>query len=292
MKKFLSTFLILLFIGNAIFSAEFKKDSNISIESNGLSVDDAYLSSYGQRFDSDQLQFQTKVHLNLDGVKGYSVKDEKVFIGCSMQVFDKTGHAILDEADLFPGENGLDRNTAGNLFLSLIVGTPMKLGETYFWKVKIWDKVGKGQIKTELKFRVVETANKVGLILKPKGLKVRSVFVTNANGALQSNKVSYSEKLKLNFYDLDGFSKKEGKVFVGGSMVISDSNGKVILQYTDLFADYDQTGVDAAATEKLNLSLIIGDPLKKGETYNWMARIWDKVGKGEVKIEAKLQVED
>lgn len=292
MKKFLPTFLILLFIGNVIFSAEFKKDSNISIESNGLSVDDAYLSSYGQRFDSDQLQFQTKVHLNLDGVKGYSIKDDKVFIGCSMQVFDKQGNALLDEADLFAGGNGLDRNTAGNLFLALIVGTPMKLGETYLWKVKVWDKVGNGEVKTELKFKVVETANKVGLILTPKGLKVRSVFVTNANGALQSNKVSYSEKLKLNFYDLDGFSKKEGKVFVGGSMVISDSNGKVILQYTDLFADYDQTGVDPAATEKLNLSLIIGNPLKKGETYNWRARIWDKVGKGEVKTEAKLQVED
>ena len=292
MKKYLYLCFSLFFVSPEVFSTGLVKDSDggLSIESNGLSIDDAYLSSYGQRFNSDQLQFQTKVNLNLDGVKGYSIKDNQAFIGCSMQVFDKDGKAILNEEDLFPGENGLERNVAGNLFLTLIVGTPMQLGDSYLWKVKLWDKIGNGEVKTELKFKIVETVDQVGITLNPKGLKVRSVFMTNQDGALQSNQVSYSEKIKLNFYDLKGFSRNEGKVFVGGSMVIKDSQGNIVLEYTDLFADYDQTGVDPAATEKLHLSLVVGDPLRRGETYWWKARIWDKRGKGEVTAKAQLEV--
>ena len=294
MEKYLYFGFSLFFLFQTVLASGLEKPPKnyLKVESNGLSIDDAYLSAYGQRFSSDQLQFQTKVNLNLDGVKGYSIKDDQVFIGCSMQVFDKNGVAILSEDDLFPGENGLERKSAGNLFFTLIVGTPMQLGESYVWKVKVWDKIGSGEVKTELNFKIVETGDKVGIAVNSNGLKVRSVFMTNQDGALQSNRVAYSEKIKLNFYDLHGFSKSGGKVFVGGSMVIKDSGGNVVLEYTDLFADYDQTGVDPVATEKLHLSLIIGDPLKKGETYTCKARVWDKSKKGEVMAEAKLVVGD
>ena len=73
MKKYLYLCFSLFFVSSAVFSTGLVKDSDggLSIESNGLSIDDAYLSLYGQRFKSDELQFQTKVNLNLDGVKGY-----------------------------------------------------------------------------------------------------------------------------------------------------------------------------------------------------------------------------
>ena len=290
-KHYCICFLQLLTI-HLIFSTGFAKNSNgdLIIESNGLSLNDAYLSSYGQRFSSNQLQFQTKVKLNLDGIRGYAIKDDKVFIGCSMQVIDKYGKALLNETDLFPGDDGLERNTAGNLYLNLVVGTPMRLGASYTWIVKVWDKVGHGEVRIELKFKVIETSDKVGIDVNARGLKARSVFVTNQNGAIQSNKVSYLERIKLNFYDLKGFTKKAGKVFVGGSMIVSDSQGNTVLEYSDLFADYDQTGVEPAAAEKLHLLLTVGDPLKKGEIYTWKSKVWDKAGKGEITSEVKIEV--
>ncbi|MDN5217174.1 hypothetical protein QQ020_34195 [Fulvivirgaceae bacterium BMA12] len=292
MKKFFLTVILLCFISQLVFCVDSgkKSDPHLKIESRGLVIEEAYLSSFGQRFSSNQLQFQTKVNLNLSGVGGYAVKDDKVFIGCSMQVLDRKGNIMLDYADLFPDESGLDRIAARDLYLALTVGTPMSPGETYLWTVKVWDKIGKGEVSTKLEFKVSETEDKVGITVMPKGLKVGSIFMTNQEGALQSNQVNYLEKIKLNFFNLKGLSRKEGKVFIGGSMVISDSQGNVMLEYTDLFSDYDQTGVDPDATEKVHFSLVIGDPLRRGETYTWKARIWDKTGHGEIRAQAQLKV--
>ena len=73
-------------------------------------------------------------------------------------------------------------------------------------------------------------------------------------------------------------------------MVVSDINGNTVLEYSDLFSNYSQTGVNPSDAEKLHLSLVIGDPLKRGETYIWNSRVWDKTGKGEIATEVRIEV--
>ena len=74
----------------------------------------------------------------------YELKDGKAFPGLMLSLTDKAGNAILDEADLFANGEGYSATDASILRGSLTVGEPMKSGETYHLKTRIWDKTKPG----------------------------------------------------------------------------------------------------------------------------------------------------
>jgi hypothetical protein len=59
---------------------------------------------------------------------------------------------------------------------------------------------------------------------------------------------------------------------------------------TDLFAAYDQTGVNPVDAEIIRFELKIGDPMFSGSKYTWKSKIWDKNGSGTINSEISFNV--
>ena len=74
---------------------------------------------------------------------------------------------------------------------------------------------------------------------------------------------------------VNNFTEKEGKVFPGCTIVLTDTAGKELLNLPDAFADMVAgTTKDQATT--LRAQLNTGDPMVAGATYHLKARFFDK----------------
>ena len=151
MKK---TFLLLAVIAavssSCNFSAGTKKDlvTGLSISYNGFGVDEVLLVGPDNIAKSNnEVQLNTQIAIVAQGLVNYVLKDDKAFPGLMLAVTDKQGKAVIDEADLFAGTEGYSATDAAVLRGTITVGDPMKAGETYHVKMRVWDK---NKIENEL----------------------------------------------------------------------------------------------------------------------------------------------
>lgn len=132
-----------LFLAACSFSAGTNKDlaTGLSYSYSGFSVDKVVLVDSKNTIKTDnEVTMESKVAIAVEGLSNYSLKDDKAFPGLMLLVTDKQGIAVIDEADLLAGGDGYPAKDAAFLQGSVTVGTPMKSGETYHVKVRIWDK--------------------------------------------------------------------------------------------------------------------------------------------------------
>lgn len=130
-----------------------------------------------------------------------------------------------------------------------------------------------------------------GIIVNKKELKYDKLIMKLNKDTLQDNRVDFDKELILNIYGLTGFKETFGKIYIGCNLVLTDINGKEILVYKDLYSFYDVSGITADDIKnKFSVSLSIQEPMKKGETYIWKSRIWDKKGKGEINTELQFKI--
>ena len=145
MKKLTSLLLvaIALVFSSCNFSAGTKKDlgTGLSITYNGFGVDEVLLvGPDNTAMSNNEVQLNTQVAIVAQGLVNYVLKDDKAFPGLMLTVTDKQGTAVIDEADLFAGTEGYPATDAAILRGTITVGTPMKAGETYHVKMRVWDK--------------------------------------------------------------------------------------------------------------------------------------------------------
>lgn len=91
-----------------------------------------------------------------EGVEGLTVKDNKVSVGCSLQITDKSGQVLLSEADLFKGNDVFDKDKAGYLRCIVNTGKPMQKNEQYNISVVFTDKYGKGSVDNKVTIKMIE----------------------------------------------------------------------------------------------------------------------------------------
>jgi hypothetical protein len=92
-----------------------------------------------------------------DKVSGLTVKDNKVSVGCSLQITDKNGKTILKNPDLFNGNDVFDKNSLDYLRCQVSTGDPMEWEETYTVKTVFFDKYGDGTIENSLPISLIDT---------------------------------------------------------------------------------------------------------------------------------------
>jgi hypothetical protein len=90
------------------------------------------------------------------GIKGLTVKDSKVSVGCALTIKDKTGKIMLQSDDLFKGSDILDKDSADYLRCVVYTGKPMKWEEKYAVTVVFWDKYGTGKIENKVTIRCID----------------------------------------------------------------------------------------------------------------------------------------
>lgn len=97
-----------------------------------------------------------KFFLINDNVKGLKEKDGKISVGCSLKITDQKGKVLLDEKDLFKGEDVFKKEDAKMLRCTINTGDPMQWEEKYDVQVKFWDKYGDGYIENKVTIRAID----------------------------------------------------------------------------------------------------------------------------------------
>jgi hypothetical protein len=104
-----------------------------------------------------EVPLDTVIEIQFIGVAGFETVDGKWFVGTMMEVYDTSGNILFRHDDLF-----LDFDTIGFdpvdvkrlIGINLETGKPMIPGLPYLWKIKIWDKKGKGVLFCETLIKV------------------------------------------------------------------------------------------------------------------------------------------
>jgi hypothetical protein len=90
------------------------------------------------------------------GIKGLTVKNGKVSVGCALTIKDKAGKTLLQADDLFKGNDILDKDSADYLRCTVSTGSPMKWEEKYYVTVVFRDKYGTGKIENKVTIRCID----------------------------------------------------------------------------------------------------------------------------------------
>jgi len=118
-----------------------------------------------------------------------------------------------------------------------------------------------------------------GLSTSYTGFSLEDIYLTDTKGTrLTDNKISIGSPLAVVAAGVDHFELKEGRVFPGCSILLTDKTGVEILKLPDAF-EHVKDGYTKAEASVLSASLTTGAPMVAGETYHLSVRFYDKLKK-------------
>lgn len=91
-----------------------------------------------------------------DGIDGMTEKNGSVSAGCSLRISDEKGTILLEEKDLFAGNDVFKKDSATRLKCTINTGKPMEWEKNYTIQVVFWDKYGSGKIANECTIRSID----------------------------------------------------------------------------------------------------------------------------------------
>jgi len=126
-----------------------------------------------------------------------------------------------------------------------------------------------------------------GIEIHERELSVAQAYLQFEDGVLvpNDNKVELKQRVIMKLI-IDGWKKEGDKIFAGASEIITTSDGQVIVNKEDLFADY-KDGMSADNTG-ITLSAVINGIDKLYDYFLVSFRVWDKKGTGEITGSYKL----
>jgi predicted small secreted protein len=127
-----------------------------------------------------------------------------------------------------------------------------------------------------------------GLSTSWNGFAVEDVYLTVDGKRLSNNKISLGKEVLIVANGVENFKEKDGKVYPGCSILLTDKAGKEILNLADAFADM-KDGVAADKANALTATLNTGNPMIVGETYHLKTRFFDKM-KAENEIVSTIDI--
>lgn len=91
-----------------------------------------------------------------DEIDGMIEKNGNVSAGCSLRISDEKGAILLEEKDLFAGNDVFKKDSATRLKCTINTGKPMEWEKNYNIQVVFWDKYGSGKIINECTIRSID----------------------------------------------------------------------------------------------------------------------------------------
>ena len=118
-----------------------------------------------------------------------------------------------------------------------------------------------------------------GLSASYNGFGIEDIYLTDAGGnRLNDNKIVMGSKIAIVATGVDYFASKDGKVYPGCRILLTDKNKKEVLNLPDAFSDM-VNGTPEAEAKTLQASLNTGNPMVEGEAYHLSVRFFDKTKK-------------
>ncbi|MBX2899355.1 MAG: hypothetical protein KF775_06880 [Cyclobacteriaceae bacterium] len=124
------------------------------------------------------------------------------------------------------------------------------------------------------------------------GFAVENIYLVNADDQqLGSNELPLNSKFSVVYEGVANYTQKEGKVFPGLSMEVTDEAGNFILNEADLFSSYTD-GFEAETASVLRGTVTVGEPMQAGQSYNCKVRVFDKNSDAELVTTLKFKVKE
>lgn len=143
---------------NSKISVGVKKDfsTGMTTQFNGISVEDSKIIMNNEILNHTDIPIGESFVIINDGVNGLTVKDDKVAVGCSLEIKDENGKVLLSEPDLFKDAAPFDKEAVKQLRCAVNTGSPMQWEERYTIKTVFTDKYGAGRIENEVTIRMID----------------------------------------------------------------------------------------------------------------------------------------
>jgi len=128
-----------------------------------------------------------------------------------------------------------------------------------------------------------------GLTASYNGFAIDDIFLTDGEKTrLSNNKIKLGTQLLVMATGVDHYAEKDGKVFPGCTIILTDKDKKELLNLRDAFEDM-KDGTPASEAKTLEAQLYTGEPMVVGETYHLGVRFFDK-NKKENEIVANVDI--
>lgn len=127
-----------------------------------------------------------------------------------------------------------------------------------------------------------------GLSTEGDGLSCEEVTILSDDKSVQRSSFYFGEEITINFKNIEGFKGKDGKIFPGMSIVISDKNNDTIIKSDDAYQKYSE-GISLSPVI-LKSELTLARPIHSGKNYSLSINIWDKKGSGKFFAEMNFDV--
>lgn len=122
------------------------------------------------------------------------------------------------------------------------------------------------------------------------GFSVEEIYIVDAEDTqLGSNEIPLNTKFSIVYQGVENYTLKDGKVFPGLSMQVTDAAGNFILNEADLFSN-SADGYTAEDASVLRGSVTVATPMQAGETYHCKVRVFDKNSEAEIVSELDFTV--
>lgn len=122
----------------------------------GVSMSEARIVMNGETLNHTDIPLGERFTIINDGVKGLTVRDSKVSVGCSLVITDTTGRELFAEKDLFAKNGVFDENKITYLQCQVNTGAPMEWLNEYNVRITFWDKYGDGKIENSVKVNMID----------------------------------------------------------------------------------------------------------------------------------------
>ncbi|HJX72271.1 MAG TPA: hypothetical protein VJ346_09970, partial [Bacteroidales bacterium] len=153
--------------------------------------------------------------------------------------------------------------------------------------INIWDKKGEGTFTAKMDFDIISNKQ---IAIESNHVSYDEIYLFSKEReiTITDNAAKFNENIYMIFEGLEGFKEEEGKVFIGLSMKIADSEGNLILNEDDLMGDSYMIASDIKSQLSPNF-IFTGSDIKN--PVNCEIVIWDKKGESKIKASVKLNIE-
>ena len=114
-----------------------------------------------------------------------------------------------------------------------------------------------------------------GLTSSYNGFAVENIYLSVDGNKITTNTITLGKQLVLIADGVDYYQVKDGKVYPGCRIILTDKTGKELLNLPDAFAE-QINGLEKDKATLLTATLTTGSPMLVGETYHLNVRFFDK----------------
>ena len=290
-NKLLFLSIIAIIATSCNYNKSIKKDflTGIMTKGNNITCDNIYLTIDNKNETRNTFYYGEVFIINYENIEGFVKVNGNDFPGMSITVLNSNNDTILYEPDLYK-----EYSTEGINFNPLIIQAmltaayPMHTGNKYTMLIHIWDKKGVGTYDSKFEFTLKENEKIKTEAINDAKYDEIYLYSYNTEKVITDNKIPFNNTVYIVYEGLSGFKDIDGRINFGLSLVATDNNGKIILNYPDLYENKDAT------IEEFNKLIapyfeFTGD--KANNPISCTATLWDKNSDSKIVSEIILDVE-